>query len=493
MQIGQPSRRSLTVVRLFHLISAVVAAATLKAQDPALTRGPFLQLPGPHSILIAWKTSEPADSTVEYGLDESYGRKVSNTGAATSHAVAVSGLEPKTRYRYRILAKEKVLAEGFQFSTNPEAGSPSAAFRFAAVGDTGLVNAAQKNVIERIALAGVDFAIHIGDLTYPGGQPTDLDVKYFQPFRGLISNLAVYIALGNKEVEFDGGAGYLEAFHFPENGRDPERYYSFEHGNALIIALDSNQSLAAGEAQYEWAMAQLQSAKQIWKIVFFHHPIYSSLRSEATRQHLEPLFNQFKVDLVFQGHTHYYERTFPLSGGGRTDASEEPDYIDPAGTVYVVTGGGGGTLAAATPKAFSAFYRSTFHFVRMEIDGWNLKLETIDADGQLFDRMTIAKTPPVSEPVFRRADTDADGAVNLTDPVVLLGYLFLGSKVPDCLDAADADDSGDLSLTDAIYSLSWQFLGGPEPPAPGPKSCGRDVTAADPPFAPCIYAPGVCP
>ncbi len=489
MKHGRERRSLLPLVRFFLLLAA---APALRAQDPVLTRGPYLQLPGARSILVAWKTAEPADSTVEYGLDETYGRKVSIPGPATSHVVALSGLEPKTRYRYRVLAKEKVLATALSFKTSPEPGSPAAVFRFAAVGDTGLVNAAQKSVSDRIGLADADFAIHIGDLIYPGGQPTDLDVKYFQALRGLISNLAVYISLGNKEVEFDDGAGYLQAFHFPENSPDPERYYSFEHGNALFIALDSNQSLAAGEAQYEWAKAQLEGAKQIWKIVFFHHPIYSSLRSEATREHLEPLFNQFKVDLVFQGHTHFYERTFPLSGGARTDASEEPDYVDPSGTVYIVTGGGGGTLASAIPKAFSAFYRSTFHFVRVDIDGPNLALDAIDADGQLLDRMTIAKTPPASERIFRRADTDADGAVNLTDPVVLLGYLFLGSKVPDCLDAADADDSGDLSLTDAVYSLSWQFLGGPEPPAPGPRSCGRDVTAADPAFAPCVYPPGTC-
>jgi ELWxxDGT repeat protein len=76
---------------------------------------------------------------------------------------------------------------------------------------------------------------------------------------------------------------------------------------------------------------------------------------------------------------------------------------------------------------------------------------------------------------FRRGDADSSGAINLTDPVVLLNYLFLGDEPPPCRDAADVDDTGGLNITDAIYNLSFQFLGGSEPPPPFP-SCGIDPT-----------------
>ncbi|MGH9360695.1 MAG: hypothetical protein ACRD2T_02175, partial [Thermoanaerobaculia bacterium] len=203
-------------------------------------------------------------------------------------------------------------------------------------------------------------------------------------------------------------------------------------------------------------------------------------------------FNQHRVDLVLQGHTHFYERTFPLEDGARTDAPEEPDYADPEGTVYIVAGGGGGTLAAATPKAFSAFYRSTFHHLRVHVEGAKLTLEAIDLEGRVLDRMTIAKTVAPPAPSFKRGDTNGDGTVDLTDPVALLGYLFLGQAIPECLDAADADDSGDLVLTDAIVSLGWQFLGGEAPPDPGPSACGPDRTPRDPPFAACVYPAESC-
>jgi hypothetical protein len=105
------------------------------------------------------------------------------------------------------------------------------------------------------------------------------------------------------------------------------------------------------------------------------------------------------------------------------------------------------------------------------------------------DRVHLS--PPACER-FRRGDVDGDGAASITDPVLLLSYLFLGGEAPACPDAADADDSGVLDLSDAIYDLGWQFLGGPEPPAPGPKVCGSDPTAEEPRLGPCVYDPARC-
>jgi len=96
------------------------------------------------------------------------------------------------------------------------------------------------------------------------------------------------------------------------------------------------------------------------------------------------------------------------------------------------------------------------------------------------------KGPPQSgtpQKVFRRGDADGNGALEITDPILTLGYLFLGEGNDIfCLDAADADDNGDLELTDAVYSLGYQFLGGenPAPPPPGEVDCGIDPTPDNP-------------
>ena len=77
---------------------------------------------------------------------------------------------------------------------------------------------------------------------------------------------------------------------------------------------------------------------------------------------------------------------------------------------------------------------------------------------------------------FIRGDLASDGSLDLSDPLAILGGLFLGSGIP-CPDAADVDDDGRIDLADPIALLAHLFLGGTAPPAPGPADCGQDPTA----------------
>ncbi|HIN80808.1 MAG TPA: hypothetical protein EYN00_07015 [Planctomycetes bacterium] len=116
-------------------------------------------------------------------------------------------------------------------------------------------------------------------------------------------------------------------------------------------------------------------------------------------------------------------------------------------------------------------------------DGWSDVEETtcgtdpldgssvpVDSDGDgICDAME-------SDNPFERGDVNGDGALDLSDGVVLLEYLFIGGALPTCLDASDVDDDGLLNLTDAIVLLNYLFLGGPAPGAPS-GSCGVDPSA----------------
>ena len=84
---------------------------------------------------------------------------------------------------------------------------------------------------------------------------------------------------------------------------------------------------------------------------------------------------------------------------------------------------------------------------------------------------TASNVPPGA--VYFRGDCSPDLTLNLTDAVLVLNYLFIGSAEPSCLAACDSDGTGVLNITDGIYLLAYLFLGGPEPPAPGPQ-CGAD-------------------
>ncbi len=80
---------------------------------------------------------------------------------------------------------------------------------------------------------------------------------------------------------------------------------------------------------------------------------------------------------------------------------------------------------------------------------------------------------------FRRGDVDGSGGVDISDPVALLGHLFLGTGEPECLEAGDFEDDGVLDITDAVNNLNYQFLGGPPPADPGPSRCGADPAPPD--------------
>ena len=94
--------------------------------------------------------------------------------------------------------------------------------------------------------------------------------------------------------------------------------------------------------------------------------------------------------------------------------------------------------------------------------------------------------------IFKNIDNDitftvlsaaTDGAINLTDGVIPLLYLFSGGGEPACMDAADTNDTGAIEITDAIIVFSWLFSGGNAPAPPSPTSpgylstdCGEDAT-----------------
>ena len=94
--------------------------------------------------------------------------------------------------------------------------------------------------------------------------------------------------------------------------------------------------------------------------------------------------------------------------------------------------------------------------------------------------------PTCGIPLFRRGDTDSSGELQITDPIALLGFLFLGGTEPLCQDAADADDNGQVQLTDAIRILTYLYVGESPPEAPF-SECGEDPT---PDELPCLRQQG---
>ena len=74
-----------------------------------------------------------------------------------------------------------------------------------------------------------------------------------------------------------------------------------------------------------------------------------------------------------------------------------------------------------------------------------------------------------STPIMR-GDPNADGAIDLSDAIGVLYFLYGGGTLA-CEEAGDANNDGSLDIGDAIYILTYIFGGGPAPPSPTTTGC----------------------
>lgn len=361
------------------LVSLLVGGSVVSAQGLALTRGPYLQSTTRDSVIVVWQTNGAGSSVVEYG-ESGYTHAMTDAAPVSTHVVAVTGLTAGTSYRYRILTDGVALHEA-TFATAPD---PGRAFSFVMIGDSGHGEPEQYAVAAQMLALHPDFMLHLGDVVYPNGQTGGYDPYFFAPYHDLIDRVPVFPTLGNHDYHTANGQPYLDAFYLPATGPGGERYYSFDWGDAHFVALDSNRGYGPGSLMLQWLASDLAASTAKWKFVFFHHALFTAgpHRNDSTlpalKQALEPLFAQYGVDVVFNGHDHDYERSEPQNG-----------------VIYIVSGGGGydlyDMLWPDRSTSYIAYAAQMYHTVQVQIHGCILSLRAIDTRGAVFDQIALAK------------------------------------------------------------------------------------------------------
>lgn len=130
----------------------------------------------------------------------------------------------------------------------------------------------------------------------------------------------------------DAGPPYLDIFTLPADGEQggvpsgTEQYYSLDYANVHVVSLDSqlsNRDPFQRQAMADWLVADLSANDRDWTIVIFHHPPYSKGENHDSdvedaeiwmRETFAPIFDAYGVDVVYNGHSHSYERSFYLTG-----------------------------------------------------------------------------------------------------------------------------------------------------------------------------------
>jgi predicted MPP superfamily phosphohydrolase len=247
----------------------------------------------------------------------------------------------------------------------------AAPVKFAVIGDNGTGDQAEDDVGRQMAAARVafpfEFVIMLGDNLY-GRQ--DFSTKFEKPFAALISSgIQFYAALGNHDDPKNRSYGGWNM--------GGERYYTYARRNVRFFVLDSD---IMEPKQVAWFEASLKSAREPWKICYFHHPLYSNGQTHGSsvelRVVLEPLLVANGVNVVFSAHDHVYERIKPQKG-----------------ITYFVEGSGGRLRKGdVKPSATTAAYFDQDQtFMLVEIAGDTMTFQALSRTGRVVDSGVIAR------------------------------------------------------------------------------------------------------
>ncbi|MDO8501093.1 MAG: metallophosphoesterase [Gemmatimonadaceae bacterium] len=268
-------------------------------------------------------------------------------------------------------------AEAYQ-SAEPVVALPNktGSFKFGVLGDFGTGALAQYQLAGQMAKLHERFkyeiVVTVGDNLYGSERPQDFQKKFEIPYKPLLdAGVKFYGALGNHDAR--------EQQHYKLFNMNGKLYYTFNpKQDVRFFVLESTYPTPE---QIQWLEDELKASSSNWKIVMFHHPLYSSGKRHGSdlrlREVLEPLFLKYNVSVVLNGHDHVYERVKPQKG-----------------IQYFVVGSGGqlrsGNIdrkSGITAKGFD----TDLAFMAAEIIGDEMYFNAISRVGQIVDSGVLTR------------------------------------------------------------------------------------------------------
>jgi acid phosphatase type 7 len=450
------------------------------APDGAFLVKPYLQLghaPKEGTLVLLWHVADAdVDWSVEYqpAADGPW----QDAEAPMARRVAVSGVEPHRVYRAALTG----LVSGGEFAYRVRKGTeivflakgraPKGAeqpCRFVAFGDCCVGTPEQKAVAYRAYLERPDFVMIPGDIVYARGRISEYRKNFWPVYNAdqaspqagapLLRSTLFLAAPGNHDIatrdldKYPDGLAYFLYWEQPLNGppgRDGSAHllslagpeanknafldgagaayprmanFSFDYGNAHWTVIDANPYVDWTDRDLRaWVARDLAAARSAtWRFVAFHHPGFNSAREHFEQQQMRALAQVFEagaVDVVFSGHVHNYQRTFPLRFLPANDGNSEPAHdkliggrwtLDrsfdgrtntrPEGVIYLVTGAGGAKLynpeQQDDPTSWQEFthkFASKVHSLTVaDVEGPTLPVRQLSADGEEIDHFTVTR------------------------------------------------------------------------------------------------------
>lgn len=448
-------------------------------KDPNFFEKPYLQLGNRISakdgdLDLQWLAHDRDSAwTVEYKQSGDWKkanvkmlRRVAAQGT-DPHRVMVAPLTdllPNTRFEYRILVSGKeVFASSAMSRKDKTANSRTVIF-----GDTAADTSGQRAVAYYSLKEQPDMVFIPGDIVYSRGRVSEYQEKFWPFFNTdqpdvkagapLLRSTLFAAAVGNHDVgttidftvnpdalayyyywshpmngpalkangantpKLKGSPGAMNSFlktaglNFPKGAN-----FSFDYGKVHWTVIDSNTYTDWTTPEFRsWLKKDLAAAKDAaWRIVAFHHPPFNSSKAHSSDQRqrvINDILEEGKVSIVFAGHVHNYQRTFPLKFEvapgfvlgkenkvpGKWTLDKSYDGIKntkPNGVIHIVTGAGGARLYNEDQtnkqdswEEFTKKFISNVHsFTVMDAEEKKLTIRQISAEGNEVDKFIIEK------------------------------------------------------------------------------------------------------
>jgi len=347
-------------------------------------KGPYLTGLSDDGVVVRFELAARAAASVQVvreapGMQPGAARTFDSHDAASMHEVRASGLDPGVSYRYVVRSGGVSIGEG-RFVTAPKPDS-SAPITFLVYGDSRTDPAAHSAVARAMEQVPSDFLVNTGDSVGDGGNDDDWQ-SFFDVEASLLRSRPIFSAVGNHEIYRDpSGARFLRYFGFADAGGPPRLYGTVRLGNIRLFFLNSQHAWDSGDER-RWLERELALADDersvIWRIVVVHDGPWSAGPHGSSEKlgegRVPELLAQHKVDLLFSGHDHCYQRG------------------DAGPIKYVVSGGAGAPLygitrnLSTTRKAVSAY-----HFVEVQANADRIQIVARRPDGAEIDRCGLRK------------------------------------------------------------------------------------------------------
>ena len=367
-------------------------------------------------------------------------KETSDTGYYSNQAV-MSNLEEDTEYVYRLVNGDTI-SSVYNFKT----GDNDKNFNFIFVGDPQI---GEKNTSTDTAqwettlnqaktkAPNAEFIVSAGDQVSVGNNETQY-AGYLE--HAALKSMPVATVIGNHDHGYYVSGGAYKDYEYSiynDHFNNPNKYgtdtgkttansdYWYTYNNVLFLNINSNDLSTASHKDFLEKALEANKDKDIdWKVVVFHHSIYSAATHSQDadilqrRDQLAQVFKDLDIDVVLMGHDHVYVRSYMMDGL-EPIVTEEVESVarDPEGILYVTANSSSGSkfysLHATADTSYAAVknQENKPNFSNVEITENSFKITTYrSTDLSVVDSFTIKRTSDTPE-------IEGDGSAD--DPYLL--------------------------------------------------------------------------